>query len=350
MCWQRGALWEGSSGDRRNLVTLWHLAGAPGTSPLCPLLTPLRAGSSMYGYGDSDGPGFQALGDELVSGREPAHAMLNIAIWPGVGSASASADRFGLRVSTLASEIRGPSLHDLAPPVQQVRAGVGGLGLIADLVCKRRLRHLTRHARLRAPVAERGPHPVGRSCDAETPEQLAEHRGVDPSSLRGPDRRSTGSRHGARAGFQGADLDPRTAGVGGVPRVHIDIGVLVHGIAIPMCAPPIPHVAGGVAVAPRPQDRRCRSGGSGRGGSDPPLSMPGTASGRVGCARPSTLRREVAPVQQSRAGRPSSAAASAAYQRIRPPVAAFHQLGGSASRPSEVGVGARPSPKLPRGG
>ena len=40
-------------------------------------------------------------------------------------------------------------------------------------------------------------------------------------------------------------------------------------------------------------------------GSDPPLSMPGTASGRVGCARPSTLRREVAPVQQSRAGRPS---------------------------------------------
>ena len=83
MCWQRGALWEGSSGDRRNLVTLWHLAGAPGTSPLCPLLTPLRAGSSMYGYGDFDGPGFQALGDELVSGREPAHAILNIAVWQG---------------------------------------------------------------------------------------------------------------------------------------------------------------------------------------------------------------------------------------------------------------------------
>ena len=55
----------------------------------------------------------------------------------------------------------------------------------------------------------------------------------------------------------------------------------------------------------RPPERRCRSRGCGRGGSDPPLSMPGTASGRVGCARPSTLRREVAPVQQSRAGRPS---------------------------------------------
>ena len=68
---------------------------------------------------------------------------------------------------------------------------------------------------------------------------------------------------------RGRILTPRTAGVGGVPGVHIDIGVLVHGIAIPMCAPPIPHVAGGVAVAPRPQDRRCRSRGCGRGGSDP---------------------------------------------------------------------------------
>ena len=30
----------------------------------------------------------------------------------------------------------GPGLHDLAPPVQQVRPGVGSLGLTADLVCK----------------------------------------------------------------------------------------------------------------------------------------------------------------------------------------------------------------------
>ena len=90
---------------------------------------------------------------------------------------------------------------------------------------------------------------------------------------------------------RGADLDPRMAGVGGVPRVHIDIGVPVHGIAIPMCAPPIPHVAGGVAVAPRPPDRRCRSGGCGRGGSDPPFGMPGTASGKVACARPCHLPR-----------------------------------------------------------
>ena len=66
--------------------------------------------------------------------------------------------------------------------------------------------------------------------------------------------------------------------------------------------------------------------------------------GGLACARPCHPPPGVAPLQQSLAGRPSSAAASAAYQRIRPPVAAFHQLGGSASRPSEVGVGARPSP------
>ena len=72
-----------------------------------------------------------------------------------------------------------------------------------------------------------------------------------------------------------------------------------------MCAPAVPYVAGCFAVAPRPPDRRCRSGACGRDRSDPPLSMPGTASGRVGCARPSTLRLEVAPVRQSRAGRPS---------------------------------------------
>ena len=103
---------------------------------------------------------------------------------------------------------------------------------------------------------------------------------------------------------RGPDLDRRSPGVGGVPRAHIDIEVHVHGTVVAMCAPAVPYVAGCFAVAPRPPDRRCRSGACGRDRSDPPLSMPGTASGRVGCARPSTLRREVAPIQQSRAGRP----------------------------------------------
>ena len=106
------------------------------------------------------------------------------------------------------------------------------------------------------------------------------------SGPRGPERRSTGSRHGVRASFQGADLDPRTAGVGGVPRVHIDIGVLVHGIAIPMGTPALPHVAGGVAVAPRPPERRCRSGGCGRGRERPPLLDAWYGIGDVGMCTP----------------------------------------------------------------
>ena len=101
-------------------------------------------------------------------------------------SASASAARFGLRLATPASDVLCPDLHGLAPPLQQVRAGVRGLGLTADLVCERCPRHLTRRARLRAPVAKRRSHTVRRPPDAESPEQLAEHRGVDPSSLRAP--------------------------------------------------------------------------------------------------------------------------------------------------------------------
>ena len=37
-----------------------------GPRALCPLLTPHKAGSSMYGYGDFDGPGFPASAAELA--------------------------------------------------------------------------------------------------------------------------------------------------------------------------------------------------------------------------------------------------------------------------------------------
>ena len=130
-----------------------------------------------------------------------------------------------------------------------------------------------------------------------------------------------------------------------------DNGVHVHRNAISMCAPALPYVAACLTVAARPPERRRRSGAFGRRRERPPLSgCLDRHRGGLACARPCHPPPGVAPLQQSLAGRPSSAAASAAYQRIRPPVAAFHQLGGSASRPSEVGVGARPSPKLPRGG
>ena len=68
------------------------------------------------------------------------------------------------------------------------------------------------------------------------------------------------------------------------------------------------------------QAGRHRAGGTGRDGSDPPVRGPGTGSGPGVFAhtRPRPPRG-VAPVQQSLAGRPSSAAGSAADQGIRPP-------------------------------
>ena len=43
------------------------------------------------------------------------------------------------------------------------------------------------------------------------------------------------------------------------------VGVLVHGNRLPVCTPPVPHVSSELAVAPRPPERRCRSGHRGRG-------------------------------------------------------------------------------------
>ena len=57
---------EASSFHWWSLVRLWHLVGPPGTTSPFPLLTPHKAGSSMYGYGDFDGPGLHALVDEMV--------------------------------------------------------------------------------------------------------------------------------------------------------------------------------------------------------------------------------------------------------------------------------------------
>ena len=50
----------------RRPIRLRDDAGTPRTSPFCPLLTPPESGSSMYGYGDFDGPGFPASADEFV--------------------------------------------------------------------------------------------------------------------------------------------------------------------------------------------------------------------------------------------------------------------------------------------
>ena len=63
-------LCSGSTGGRwrcpwRRPVRLRDDAGTPGISPFCPLLTPPESGFSMYGYGNSDGPGFPASAAEF---------------------------------------------------------------------------------------------------------------------------------------------------------------------------------------------------------------------------------------------------------------------------------------------
>ena len=90
---------------------------------------------------------------------------------------------------------------------------------------------------------------------------------------------------------RGADLDRRSPGVGGVPRVHIDIEVHVHGNTVAMCAPAVPYVDGCFAVAPRSPERRCpiarRTGGR-RTGAPPPRSgaEPPSRVGIIGRERP----------------------------------------------------------------
>ena len=68
-------IWEQLEGVRwRSRVRLWYLAGTPGTSPRFPLLTLHEAGSSMYGYGDFDGPVFRPSAGEF--GRYGGRASL----------------------------------------------------------------------------------------------------------------------------------------------------------------------------------------------------------------------------------------------------------------------------------
>ena len=158
-------------------------------------------------------------------------------------------------------------------------------------------------------------------------------------------------RHGARDSSLEADLERGSARVGADRRVHIrQRGACApkrHShvrASAPVCGC-LSYSCGTAAGAATPL-RSFRP----KKGATPRIRCLDRHRGGLACAHPCHPPPGVAPLQQSLAGRPSSAAASAAYQRIRPPVAAFHQLGGSASRPSEVGVGARPSPKLPRGG
>ena len=82
--------------------------------------------------------------------------------------------------------------------------------------------------------------------------------------------------------------------------VHGASGVAGHEIASAMDTPPVPYVAGALAIVPRPPERRCRSGHRGRGWERPPISAC-LDRHRAGwrCTSPSAPPLRVAPSQQS---------------------------------------------------
>ena len=60
------------------------------------------------------------------------------------------------RLYALHVEVRGPIVHQPAPPLEQVRAGIGGFDLILDHVPERRLDDLARVIRSCARCARTG--------------------------------------------------------------------------------------------------------------------------------------------------------------------------------------------------
>ena len=106
-------------------------------------------------------------------------------------------------------------------------------------------------------------------------------------------------------------------------RVRADRGVHMRhrGACAPkrifMCAPALPYVAGCPAVAPRPPERRCRSGASGRGRERPPLLDASIGIAEGGHVRAhATLRRGVSPGPSIPSGKAAAEPPTQAPSRI----------------------------------
>ena len=79
--------------------------------------------------------------------------------------------------STPAGQVAGPVIQEPAPTLEQVRAPVGRLDLIADLVRQRSLRHLARMIGfLGRPVPKARPEAVRHRRDVQLPEQFRHRR------------------------------------------------------------------------------------------------------------------------------------------------------------------------------
>ncbi len=119
-------------------------------------------------------------------------------------------------------------------------------------------------------------------CRASSPR--AELEASDPSRRRGPPgRQPVGVRHWEQEAVRrqtAAQADPKH----GSPSCRT---ASTRAYATGRCRRRgCERHGGGRGLGPWPTSRRCRTRAGGRGRSDPPLSMPGTASGRVGMCTP----------------------------------------------------------------
>ena len=133
-----------------------------------------------------------------------------------------------------------------------------------------------------------------------------------------------------------------------------DIGVHVHRNAIFMCAPALPYVAGCLAVAARPPERRRRSGAFGRRRERPPSPRAWCGFGGRCVFTPLPPSLGVAPdpsiptregglsaasrrrITRSPTGRPSGSRASPSKAGVPPMARATAQAAKSGTRPSQV--------------
>ena len=154
-------------------------------------------------------------------------------------------------------------------------------------------------------IRDRPPDPAARSTGSNRPSAAWDESVIQAhGSLQGclaRDRRTQGRAPDRARGsddrrLHGMAFDPAfagsvlTAGSGCRCRstsAHGTLGVAGHEIAHAMGTPPIPYVAGALAVVPRPAERRCRSRAPWTWlGATPHLGMPRSASGRMAMGIP----------------------------------------------------------------
>ena len=168
----------GSGTTRISCVGCNNRGGAvPGAS----LPRPARRTGGVLVVGAT--PGFSALvrherGQGRTGLRTPFPPRSGVAPTTVIPGGKAIERCSGLRRSTRAGQVAGPLIHEPAPALEQVRAGVGCLDRVADHMRHGRLNDFTRVVRLQ-PLGNAGHGAVPRRCGDEP---VAEPLGRSSSS------------------------------------------------------------------------------------------------------------------------------------------------------------------------